>query len=65
MSDGKISYGEPLEALANILEAIIDIILYGSTGVETEKLCHYLIESIPDTFPLGYLHVPIRYNDAF
>ncbi|WP_187288906.1 hypothetical protein [Clostridium sp. BNL1100] len=27
MSDGKISKDEPLETLANILEAIIDIIL--------------------------------------
>ncbi|WP_165582686.1 hypothetical protein [Ruminiclostridium papyrosolvens] len=38
MSDGKISYDEPPETLANILEAIIDIILYGSTSVKTEKL---------------------------
>ncbi|EPR07716.1 hypothetical protein [Ruminiclostridium papyrosolvens] len=36
MSDGKISYDEPLETLANILEAIIDTILYGSTGVKTQ-----------------------------
>ncbi|WES34777.1 hypothetical protein P0092_02005 [Ruminiclostridium papyrosolvens DSM 2782] len=34
VSDGKISYEEPLETLANILEAIIDTILYGSTGVK-------------------------------
>ncbi|WES34136.1 hypothetical protein P0092_20635 [Ruminiclostridium papyrosolvens DSM 2782] len=38
MSDGKISYDEPLETLANILEAIIDIILYGSTPAKTEKI---------------------------
>ncbi|WES33943.1 hypothetical protein P0092_19600 [Ruminiclostridium papyrosolvens DSM 2782] len=37
MSDGKISYDEPIETLANILEAIIDIILYGSNSVKTEK----------------------------
>ncbi len=35
VSDGKISKDEPLETLANILEAIIDIILYGSTGFVT------------------------------
>ncbi len=38
VSDGKISKDEPLETLANILEAIIDIILYGSTDVKIEKL---------------------------
>ncbi|WP_173585594.1 hypothetical protein [Ruminiclostridium josui] len=38
MSDGKVSYDEPLETTANILEAIIDTILYGSTGVKIEKL---------------------------
>ncbi|EPR12019.1 hypothetical protein [Ruminiclostridium papyrosolvens] len=38
MSGGKISKDEPLETLANILEAIIDIILYGCTCVKTEKL---------------------------
>ncbi len=32
VSDGKTSYDEPLETIANILEAIIDTILYGSTG---------------------------------
>ena len=41
VSDGKISNDEPLETLANILEAIIDIILYGSTGVKTEKLSSF------------------------
>ena len=41
VSDGKISYDEPLETLANILEAIIDTILYGSTGVKTEKLSSF------------------------
>ena len=41
MSDGKISNDEPLETLANILEAIIDTILYGSTGVKTEKLSSF------------------------
>ncbi len=30
VSDGKIYYDEPLQTIANILEAIIDIILYGS-----------------------------------
>ena len=35
VSDGKISYDEPLETFTNILEAIIDIILYGRTGVKT------------------------------
>ncbi|WP_157833809.1 hypothetical protein [Ruminiclostridium josui] len=40
MSDGKISYDEPLETLANILEAIIDAILYGSTGINNKiKFC--------------------------
>ncbi len=38
VSDGKISNDEPLETLANILEVIIDTILYGSTGVKAEKL---------------------------
>ncbi len=38
---GKISNDEPLETLANILEAIIDTILYGSTGVKTEKLSSF------------------------
>ena len=37
MSDGKIYYYEPAETLANILEAIIDIILYGSTSVKTKN----------------------------
>ncbi len=41
MSDGKISYDEPLETLANILEAIIDTILNGSTGVKREKLSSF------------------------
>ncbi|WES34081.1 hypothetical protein P0092_20350 [Ruminiclostridium papyrosolvens DSM 2782] len=42
MSDGKISYDEPLETLANILEAIIDTTLYGSTGVKIKSFlfCH-------------------------
>ncbi|WES34773.1 hypothetical protein P0092_01985 [Ruminiclostridium papyrosolvens DSM 2782] len=35
MSDGKISKDEPIETLANILEAIIDIILYGSRNDKT------------------------------
>ncbi len=34
VSDGKISYGEPLETLANILEATIDTILYGEYYVK-------------------------------
>ncbi len=38
VSNGKISKDEPLETLANILEAIIDTILYGSISVKTEKL---------------------------
>ncbi len=38
VSDGKISSDEPLETIANILEAIIDIILYGSTDVKIGKL---------------------------
>ena len=37
MSDGKIPQDEPLETLANILEASIDIILYASTGAKTEN----------------------------
>ncbi len=41
VSDSKISNDEPLETLANILEAIIDTILYGSTGVKTEKLSSF------------------------
>ena len=36
VSDGKIFYDEPSETLANILEAIIDTILYGRTGVKTK-----------------------------
>ncbi|WP_173585591.1 hypothetical protein [Ruminiclostridium josui] len=38
MRDGKISYIEPLETHANILEANIDIILYGSTSVKTVSI---------------------------
>ncbi len=36
--DGKISYDEPLETLANILEASIDTILYGSNSFKIERL---------------------------
>ncbi|WP_173585608.1 hypothetical protein [Ruminiclostridium josui] len=39
MSDGKISKAEPPEALANILEAIIDTILYGSTVLKQKNFC--------------------------
>ena len=35
VSDGKISKDEPIETLANILEAIIDMILYRSRNDKT------------------------------
>ena len=46
VSDGKISYDEPLETHANILEAIIDIILYGSTDVKTGKTFYFAIATL-------------------
>ncbi len=39
VSDDKISYNEPLETLANILEAIIDIILYGRLVLKQKTFC--------------------------
>ncbi len=44
VSDGRISDDEPLETFANILEATIDIFLYGSTDVKTEN---FLFCNIP------------------